>query len=135
MSRFRATGGSEKFGKTHQSRSYFYNRKRANLKPMVRTTKVWIVVLVDVDLRYSTLTVEYIVAFTTIFSIICTVHAQKRLFPNFRCKFRHRRSIRRPQFPIRVQMSAIWRRFPFILAFYMPNVRHISTSGLYDLLT
>jgi len=30
-------------------------------------------------------------------------HAQKRLFMNFRCKFRHRRSIRRPRFPIRVQ--------------------------------
>jgi len=37
------------------------------------------------------------------FSNICTVHAQKRLFMNFRCKFRHRRSIRRPRFPIRVQ--------------------------------
>jgi len=32
-----------------------------------------------------------------------TAHAQKRLFMNFRCKFRHRRSIRRPRFPIRVQ--------------------------------
>jgi len=31
------------------------------------------------------------------------VHAQKRLFMNFRCKFRHRRSIRRPQFPVTVQ--------------------------------
>jgi len=30
-------------------------------------------------------------------------HAQKRLFMNFRCKFRHRRSIRRPRFPGRVQ--------------------------------
>jgi len=29
--------------------------------------------------------------------------AQKRLFMNFRCKFRHRRSIRRPRFPGRVQ--------------------------------
>jgi len=37
------------------------------------------------------------------FSNICTVHAQKGLFMNFRCKFRHRRSIRRPRFPVRVQ--------------------------------
>ena len=38
-----------------------------------------------------------------IFSNVCTAHAQKRLFMNFRCKFRHRRSIRRPRFPVRVQ--------------------------------
>ena len=37
------------------------------------------------------------------FSNICTAHAQKRLFMNFRCKFRHRCSIRRPRFPIKVQ--------------------------------
>jgi len=37
------------------------------------------------------------------FSNICTAHVQKRLFMNFQCKFRHRRSIRRPRFPIRVQ--------------------------------
>jgi len=54
-------------------------------------------VLVDVDL------VEHLVAFTAIFSNICTAHAQKRLFVNFRCKFRHRCSIRRPSFPIGVQ--------------------------------
>ena len=58
---------------------------------------------------------------------ICTAHAQKQLFMNFRCKFRHRRSIRRPWFPIRVKISAIWRRFLLIFAFYMLNVRHIST--------
>jgi len=34
---------------------------------------------------------------------VCTAHAQKRLFMNFRCKFRHHRSIPRPRFPIRVQ--------------------------------
>ena len=36
---------------------------------------------------------------------------------NFRCKFRHRRSIRRPRFPIRVKISAIWRHFQLILHF------------------
>ena len=38
-----------------------------------------------------------------IFSNICTAHAQKRLFMNFWCRFRHRRSIPRPRFPSRVQ--------------------------------
>jgi len=60
-------------------------------------------VLVDVDLPYWTAKVEHLVAFTSIFSNICTAHAQKRLFMNFRCKVRHRRSICRPRFPIRVQ--------------------------------
>ena len=60
-------------------------------------------VLNDVDLPYCTSKVEHIVAFTAIFSNICTAHAQKRLFMNFRCKFRHRRSIPLPRFPVRVQ--------------------------------
>jgi len=49
------------------------------------------------------LKIEHIVAFTAIFSNICTAYAQKRLHMNFWCKFRHRRSIRRPRFPVRVQ--------------------------------
>ena len=61
------------------------------------------VVLVDVDLPYWTSKVEHLVAFAAIVSNICTAHAQKRLFMHFRCKFRHRRSIRRPRFPIRVK--------------------------------
>ena len=47
--------------------------------------------------------VEHIVAFTAIFSNICTAHAHKRSFMNFRCEFIHRRSIPRPRFPVRVQ--------------------------------
>ena len=46
--------------------------------------------------------VEYIAAFTAIFSNICTARAQKRLFRNLLCKFRHRRSIHRLRFPVRV---------------------------------
>jgi len=61
-----------------------------------------VVILDDVDLLYWTSKVEHLVAFATIVSNICTAHAQKRLFMHFRCKFRHRRSIRRPRFPIRV---------------------------------
>jgi len=59
------------------------------------------VVLVDVGIPHWTSKVEHIVAFATIFSNICTAHAQKRLFVNFRCKFRHR--IHRPRFPFKVQ--------------------------------
>jgi len=61
------------------------------------------VVLADVDLAYWTTKFEHIAAFTSIFSNICTEHAQKRLFMNFRCKFRHRRSIRRLRFPVTVE--------------------------------
>jgi len=61
------------------------------------------VVFVDVDLPYWTSKVEHIVSFTASFSNICTAHAAKRLFVNFRYEFRHRRSIRRPRFPVRVQ--------------------------------
>jgi len=45
------------------------------------------------------------IAFTAIFSNLCTAHAQKRLFMFFRCKFRQRRSIPRPRFPVRVKKS------------------------------
>jgi len=61
------------------------------------------VVFVNVYLPYWTSKVEHVVAFTAIFSNICTAHAQKRLFMNFRCKRRNRRSIRLPRFLIRVQ--------------------------------
>jgi len=61
------------------------------------------VVLDDVDLPYWTLKFKHIIAFTAIFSSICTAHAQKRFFLHFRCKFRQRRSIPWPWFPGRVQ--------------------------------
>ena len=66
------------------------------------------VVLANVDLPYWTSKVEHIAAFTAIFSNICTAHAQKPLFMNFRCKFRHGRSIRRPRFPGRVQIFRLF---------------------------
>ena len=78
---------------------------------------------------------EHIVAFAPIFSNICTAHAQKRLFMNFRCKGRHHRSIRRARFPIRMQNCGDLATFSVIFAFYILNVCHISTSGLFDLLT
>jgi len=75
------------------------------MREITRSVKVALkcliaVVLVDVD---WTSTAEHLVAFAAIVSIICTAHAEKRLFMHFRCKFRHRRSIRRPRFSIRVQ--------------------------------
>ena len=110
------------------------------MREITRSVKVALkcliaVVLIDVDLPYWTTKVEHIAAFTAIFSNVCTAHAQKLLFMNFRCKFRHRRSIRRPNFPLECKISAIWRRFTLIFALYILNVRHISTSGLFDLLT
>jgi len=40
-----------------------------------------------------------------------------------------------PDFILGCKISAIWRRFTLIFAFSILNVRHISTSGLLDLLT
>ena len=92
------------------------------------------VVLVDVDLPYWTSKVEHLVAFAGIVSNMFTTHAQKRLFMYFRCQFRHRRSIRRPRFPIRVQNFGDLATFYVDFSFNILNVRHISTSGLFDLL-
>ena len=82
-----------------------------HMREITRSVKVDLkrliaVVVVDVDLPYWTSKVEHIVAFTAIFSNICTAHAQKRLFMNFWCKFRHRRSIPWSWFPDRVQNLA-----------------------------
>jgi len=55
---------------------------------------------------------------------------------DFQCKFRHRRSIRRPRFPVRVQNFSDLPTFSVdFFAFYMLNVGHISISGSFDLLT
>jgi len=89
----------------------------------------------DVDLPYCTSKAENIVAFTTIFSNFCTAHAQKRLFMNFRFKFRYRRSIPGPRFPVTAQNVGYLAMFLRFFAFYMLNFRHISTSGVFDLLT
>jgi len=77
------------------------------MREITRSVKVALkcliaVVLVDVDLPYWTSKVEHVVAFMAIFSNICTAHAQKWLFMNFRCKFKHHRSIPRPRFSTRV---------------------------------
>ena len=78
------------------------------MREITRSVKVAVkclitVVLVDDDSPYWISKVEHLVAFTAMFSNSCTAHAQRRLFTNFRCKFRRRRSIHRPRFPVRVQ--------------------------------
>jgi len=104
------------------------------MREITRSVKVALkclitVVLVDVNLPYWT---------SAIFSNICTAPVQKRLFMKMRCKFRHRRSIPWPRFPVRlvtVQNFGDLATFSVIFAFCMLNVRHIFTSGLFDLLT
>jgi len=78
------------------------------MREITRSVKVALkrliaVVFVDVDLPYWTSADEHIVAFTAIVINICTARSQKRLFMHFRCKYRQRRSIRRPRFLVKVQ--------------------------------
>jgi len=62
------------------------------------------------------------------------LHMQKRLFMNFRCKLRHRRSIRRPRFPIRVQNFSDFATFSVDFCILYDECQPC-TSGLFDLLT
>ena len=71
-----------------------------------------------------------------------TAHMQKRLFRKFRYNRRfdyvfrwffcilyaEYHSLPGPDFLTKCEISAIWRRFPLIVAFYMLKVRRISTS-------
>ena len=75
------------------------------------------VVLVDDDLPYWTSKVEHLVAFTAMFYLDTAVRFADH------------------DFLLECKILAIWPRFPLIFAFYMLNVSHISTSGLFDLLT
>ena len=106
------------------------------MREITRSVKVALkcliaVVLFDVDLPKWTSKFEHLVTFAEVFSNICTAHAQKRLFINLDTAVR----LADPDFLSECKISAIWRRFPLIVAFYMLNVRHISTFGLFDLLT
>ena len=92
------------------------------------------VVLVDVDLPYWTSKVEHLVAFAAIVSNICTAHAQKRLLMHFGVNLDTAFRFADPGFLLGCKISAIWRRFTLIFAFNILIVRHISTSGLFDLL-
>jgi len=93
------------------------------------------VVLVDVDLPYWTSKVEHLVVFMAIFSNICTAHAQKRLFMNFRCKFRHCCSIRRLRFPIRVQNFGDLATFFVYMTIHCRVIASLSADTARDLVT
>jgi len=112
----------------------------SRIREITRSVKVSLkcliaVVPVDINLPFGTLNVQNLVAFTAIFSNICTAHAQKRLFVNFGVNLDN--AVRFPDFDFLVdcKISAIWRRFSLIFAVYVLNVRHIFTSGLFDLVT
>jgi len=92
-------------------------------------------VLVDVDLPYWTSKVEHIISFTAIFSNICTAHAQKPLFMHFQCKFRHRRSIRWPRFPVRVENFGDLATFSVDFCILYAEFPPYFYFGLFDLLT
>ena len=91
------------------------------IREITRSVKVVLkcliaVVLVDVNVPCWTSKVEHIVAFPATVSNVCTAHTQKRLFMNFRCKFRHHRSIRRPDFLLKWKK---FRRFGDVLRWFL----------------
>jgi len=97
------------------------------------------VVLVDVDLPYWTSKVEQLVTFAAIVCNICTAHAQyKCCRDGYLCtsgvNLDTAARFADPDFLFECKISAISRRFTLIFAFNILNVRHISTSGLFDLL-
>ena len=82
---------------SHNVHAYIATRKWRVLKvtPQVATPGAESAV-------YDCLT-EHLVAFTAKFGKVFTARAQKRLFMNFGCKIRYRRSIPRPRFTCRVR--------------------------------
>jgi len=93
------------------------------------------VVLVHVDLPYRTSKVEHIVSFTAIFSNICTRMRRNGYLWTSCVNLDTAVQFADPDFLVECKISAIWWRFPLIFAFYILNVRHISTSGLFDQMT
>jgi len=92
-------------------------------------------VLVDVDLPYWTSKVEHLVAFAAIVSNICTAHAQNGYLCTSGVNLDTAVRFADPDFLLECKISAISLRFTLIFTFNILNVRHISTSGLFDLLT
>ena len=112
------------------------------MREITRSVKVALkcliaVVLVDVDLPYWTSKVEHLVAFPATVSNIFTAHAQRRNGYLCTSGVNLDTAVRfaDPDFLLRCKISAIWRCFTLIFAFNILIVRHIFTSGLFDLLT
>ena len=110
------------------------------MRKITRSVKVTLkcliaVVVVDVDLPYWTSIVEHLVAFAAIVSnfvlrmrrngYLCTSGVNLDTAVRFAD----------PDFLLECKIPAIWRRFTLIFAFNILHVHHISTSGLFDLLT
>ena len=93
------------------------------------------VVLVDVDLPYWTSKVEHLVAFQATVGNICTAHAQNGYLCTSSVNLNTAVRFADPDFLLGCKISAIRRCFTLIFAFNILIVRHISTSGLFDLLT
>ena len=92
-------------------------------------------VLVDVDLPYWTSKVEHLVAFQATVSNICTAHAQNGYLCTSGVNLDTAVLFADPDFLLGCKISAIRRCFTLNFAFNILIVRHISTSGLFDLLT
>ena len=95
------------------------------MREITRSVKVALkcliaVVLVDVDLPYWTSKVEHSVAFAAIVSNICTTGVNLDTAVRFTD----------PDFLLECKISAIWRHFPLIFAFYILIVRHMSAIFL-----
>ena len=110
------------------------------MREITRSVKVALkcliaVVLVDVDLPYWTSKVEHLVAFTAIVSNIVLCVRRNGYLCTSGVNFDTGVRFVDPDFLLECKISAIWRRFTLIFAFNILNVRHISTSGLFDLLT
>ena len=109
------------------------------MREITRSVKVALkclitVVLVDVDLPCWTSKVEQ-VAFQATVSNICTAHAQNGYLCTSGVNLDTDVLFADPDFLLGCKISAIRRCFTLIFAFNILIVRHISTSGLFDLLT
>jgi len=110
------------------------------MREITRSVKVALkcliaVVLVDVNLPYWATKVEHLVAFAAIVSNICTRMRKNGYLCTSGVNLDTTVRFTDPDFLLECKISAIWRRFTLIFAFYILNVRYISTSGVFDLLT
>ena len=109
------------------------------MREITRSVKVALkcliaVVLVDVDLPYWTSKVEHLVAFQATVNI-CTAHAQNGYLCTSGVNLDTAVRFADPDILLGCKISAIRRCFTLIFAFDILIVLHISTSGLFDLLT
>ena len=93
------------------------------------------VVLADVDLPYWTSKVEHLVAFPATASNIALRMRRNGYLCTSGVNLDTAVRFADPDFLLKCKILAIWRRFTLIFAFNILIVSHISTSGLFDLLT